>query len=174
LLIASPSLEDPNFRRTVILVGEHSEEGAIGLVLNRPSPSSVGEAVPALDGLIEGSASLFIGGPVAPSVVMVLARMQEPADPDQVVAPGIEFLAAETDLESLGELALQTRVFAGYAGWGPGQLEAEIERDDWIIHSPSELEIFCEAPESLWSSVLEGMGGQFALVARMPADPSLN
>jgi putative transcriptional regulator len=65
-------------------------------------------------------------------------------------------------------------VFAGYAGWGPGQLEEEIERSDWIINEPDEREIFTDRPEDLWSSVLTRMGGRFALLARMPSDPSVN
>jgi putative transcriptional regulator len=174
LLVASPALDDPNFRRTVILLGEHSHRGAVGLVLNRPSPTEVVEAVPALESLVEMGTTFFIGGPVAPSVVMVLARMSDPEDAGTLEGQVIGFLSAETDLEDLGHQAVETRVFAGYAGWGPGQLEAELERADWIVHPPEEGDIFTEEPDRLWSAVLERMGGQYSLLARMPLDPSLN
>ena len=174
LLVASPALLDPNFQRTVILVGEHGDDGAMGLILNRPSATSVSEGLPELDELGDVESVIFVGGPVAPGVVMVLARFREPDDAEAVVGDDIGFLPAGTELAQLSETALETRVFAGYAGWGPGQLEQEIERSDWIINEPVEMEIFTDRPEDLWSSVLTRMGGRFALLARMPADPSVN
>ena len=174
LLVASPALLDPNFQRTVILVGEHGEDGAMGLILNRPSETSISEGLPELDELADQESVIFVGGPVAPGVVMVLARFREPEDEETVAGDDIGFLPAGTELEQLSDTALQTRVFAGYAGWGPGQLEEEIERSDWIINEPVECEIFTDRPDTLWSSVLTRMGGRFALLARMPSDPSVN
>ena len=174
ILLASPALADPNFQRTVVLVGEHSPEGAMGLILNRPSQTSVSEGLPELEELDDGGSAIFVGGPVAPSVIMVLARFREPEDSEAVVGEHIGFLPAGTELAQLSETALETRVFAGYAGWGPEQLEGEIDSGDWIVHEPVESDVFSEHPEELWSTVLTRMGGRFALLARMPPDPSVN
>src|ERR1700737_3195846 len=106
LLVASPALLDPNFQRTVILVGEHSDEGAMGLILNRPSVTSVSEGLPELDELGDVGSVIFVGGPVAPGVVMVLARFREPDDTEAVVGQDIGFLPAGTELEQLSDTAL--------------------------------------------------------------------
>lgn len=174
LLVASPALRDPNFQRTVILVGEHSAEGAMGLVLNRPSTTSVSDGLPELEELRDGDAPIHVGGPVAPAVVMVLARFPDGDDLEEPLTGQIGFLQAVSELDQIGHTALETRVFAGYAGWGPGQLDGEIERADWIVGEPTEVDVFSEAPEDLWSTVLTRMGGRFALLARMPEDPSRN
>lgn len=175
LLVAAPSLQDANFQRAVVLVGEHTEDGALGVVLNRPSETPVAEAVPDLADLVEDSAPVHVGGPVQPSAVLVLAEFDGPGEGRQLIADGLGFLAMD-DEDDVPPPPVdgRTRVFAGYAGWGPGQLEDELEREDWIVAPCRPSDVFSEDPESLWSGVLERMGGQYRLVARMPVDPSVN
>jgi putative transcriptional regulator len=173
LLIAGPSLVDPNFRRTVVLVVEHTDEGALGLVLNRPSESTVGEAVPELEGLVQADEQMFIGGPVAPSGVIVLAEFADP-DPAALLSfENVGLLRTEASLED-PPAVLDARAFAGHSGWGPSQLDAELELGGWILEPATAGDAFCNDPENLWSEVLSRKGGSYALVARMPPDPSLN
>ncbi|MFL5895725.1 MAG: YqgE/AlgH family protein [Thermoleophilaceae bacterium] len=171
LLIATPQLLDPNFRRTVVLVAEHTDEGAMGVILNRPSGMTVADAAPELEPFVGAGTAIFAGGPVQPSAGVVLAEVTEADEPvfaDVVLLPGLLELADVVD--GAGRL----RVFAGYAGWGPGQLDDELERDDWITAAAVPEDVFTETPEALWGEVLVRKGGQYALLARMPEDPSLN
>jgi putative transcriptional regulator len=171
LLIAAPQLLDPNFRRTVVLVADHGDEGAMGVILNRPSGMTVADAAPDLEPLIGPDAPIFAGGPVQPTSGVVLAEVIEADEPvfgDVVLVPGLGELADVVD--GAGKI----RVFAGYAGWGPGQLDDELGREDWITTPAQASDVFSEEPESLWGSVLERKGGQYALLARMPDDPSQN
>jgi putative transcriptional regulator len=174
LLLASPALMDPNFRRTVILVGVHSEEGAMGVVLNRPSEVTVGEAVPQLEQTVAEREPVYVGGPVQPSSIVFLAEFLDPTPAGLLVVGRIGFPAPDAGIEELAEATARRRVFAGYAGWGEGQLDAELDQGDWIAHSAIPDDVFCDEPEDLWSSVLTRMGGSYALIARMPADPSVN
>ena len=173
LLIAGPALVDPNFRRTVVLVGEHSADGAIGLVLNRTSGSTVDEVVPELAALVEGTDSVHVGGPVQPSAIVVLGDFAEPDRAGSLVLESVGFLPAEVDPEALGELH-RARVFAGYAGWGPGQLDSELSESSWIVEPAIPDDVFTLDPDELWSDVLRRKGGPFGVLAQMPADPSLN
>src|SRR5947209_4072215 len=174
LLIAGPTLLDPNFWRTVVLIIEHSEEGALGLVLNRPSETSVGDAVPQLEELVDPDEQLFIGGPVQPSSVIVLAEFEDPGDAALVSFDDIGVLGTSSAIEDLTVGVREARAFVGHAGWGPGQLDEEIERGDWILEPARRQDAFAEAPRELWTKVLTRKGGSYALVARMPPDPSLN
>ena len=176
LLIASPSIHDPNFRRTVVYMTEHGEEGAMGLVLNRAAETTVGEAVPDLAWLADEAAVVHVGGPVSPQSVVVLAEFEEPDQSALIVESDLGFVPAEVDdTAALAEALGRRRVFAGHAGWGPGQLDAELEDDGWIVvRDPEPDEIFTEDPEGLWAAVLERKGGRYVLVARMPEDPSVN
>jgi putative transcriptional regulator len=174
LLVAGPALLDPNFWRTVVLVVEHNEEGALGLVLNRPSETSLGEAVPQLESLLDPNERLFIGGPVQPSAVIVLAEFEDAADAALVAFDDVGVLGTGPSPEDLTAGVRSGRAFLGHAGWGPGQLDGELERGDWILE-PARLEdAFSVDPLALWSEVLTRKGGSYALVARMPADPSMN
>jgi putative transcriptional regulator len=171
LLVAGPQLLDPNFRRTVVLITEHADEGAMGVILNRASGMSVADAAPDLEAMVGPDAPIFAGGPVQATAGLVLAELTEADEPifdDVVLVPDLLELADMVD--GAGRL----RVFAGYAGWGPGQLEAEVERDDWILEPARPDDVFSEDVDALWARVLERKGGQFALVARMPDDPSQN
>lgn len=173
LLVAGPGLHDPNFRRTVILVGEHGDEGALGVVLNRMSDSRVDDALPELAGLVDGAEPVHVGGPVQPSAIVVLAEFEEPERAGTLVLDDIGFLPAEIDPDALGELR-RTRVFAGYAGWGPGQLDGELREGSWIVEPAAADDVFTSDPEELWSDVLRRKGGPFGVLALMPPDPSLN
>jgi putative transcriptional regulator len=174
LLIAGPPLLDPNFWRTVVLVVEHSEEGALGLVLNRPSETMVAEAVEELGELVGDDERLFIGGPVQPSAVIVLAQFEDPGEAALTAFDDVGVLGTGSGPEHLSVGVRQARAFVGHAGWGPGQLDTELERDDWILESSTLQDAFTADPAELWSSVLTRKGGSYALVARMPADPSSN
>lgn len=174
LLIAEPTLMDPNFRRTVILVAEHSEEGALGLVLNRPTEVRLADAAPDLAPLAEHDAVLHIGGPVAPEGAILLAEFDDPAVVAVPIVGMVGLVAAGTDLERLPAAVRRARAFVGHSGWGPGQLDAEVEAEGWIVEAPAPDELFCDRPEGLWSTVLTRKGGRYALGARMPLDPSMN
>lgn len=174
LLLASPSLLDPNFARTVVLIGIHSEDGAMGVVLNRPSSVTVGEAVPQLLDVVGALETVYVGGPVQPSSVVFLAEFLEPALAGVMVLGRIGFPAPDAGVEQLAETTERRRVFAGHAGWGRGQLDAEVAEGAWIAHPAEPRDVFNETPEELWSSVLTRMGGSYALLARMPLDPSVN
>ena len=173
LLVAGPGLVDPNFRRTVVLVGEHSDEGAMGVVLNRPSSATVTEAVPELEALVDGADVVHVGGPVQPSAIVVLADFVEPDRAGTLVVDSVGFLPAEVEPDDLGELK-QARVFAGYAGWGPQQLDTELEEGSWIVEPALPQDVFTATPDDLWSVVLRRKGGPFSVLALMPADPSSN
>jgi putative transcriptional regulator len=172
LLIASPSLLDPNFRRTVILVTEHGEHGAAGLVLNRPSETAVEDAVPQLEWVADPGEPVYVGGPVEQNAVLVLAEFEDPEESPVPVFADLGFLALDEDADAAA--VRRRRVFAGYAGWGGGQLESELERDDWIVEPAVPDDVFAHDPDGLWRTVLRRKGGVFELVSRMPDDPSVN
>jgi putative transcriptional regulator len=174
LLLASPSLLDPNFARTVVLIGAHGEEGAMGVVLNRPSTVTVGEAAPLLDKAVDALDPVYVGGPVRPSSIVFLAEFLDPAPAGLLVFGRIGFPAPDAGIEELAAATARRRVFAGYAGWGEGQLDAELAQGDWITHDAGPEDVFTDVPEELWSSVLTRKGGSYALIARMPLDPSVN
>lgn len=174
LLVAGPSLLDPNFWRTVVLVVEHTEDGALGLVLNRPSETSVGEAVPQLGELLNAGERLFIGGPVQPSAVIVLAQFEDPTDAALLAFDDVGVLGTGPAPEELSVGVRSGRAFLGHAGWGAGQLDGELERGDWILEPATLEDAFADEAGGLWSDVLTRKGGSYALVARMPADPSMN
>lgn len=171
LLLASPALRDPTFARSVLLIVEHGDDGAMGLVLNRPAAATVAEAAPELERLVPEHDPIYIGGPVQPGSVMVLAQ---PAEAGLLVTGDVGLLAAEDGLKQMQGATRRMRLFAGHAGWGPGQLEEELGREDWIVEPPLPGELFSDTAEQLWSDVLTRKGGTFALIARMPLDPSLN
>jgi putative transcriptional regulator len=174
LLLASPSLRDPNFERSVVLIGVHSDEGAMGVVLNRPSDVTVGEVAPQLEQTVDESERVFVGGPVQPGSIVFLAEFLDPEPAGVLVLGRIGFPAPDAELDELSRVTGRVRVFAGFAGWGEGQLESEIADGDWIAHAALPEDVFSELPEQLWSSVLTRMGGSYALIARMPTDPSVN
>jgi putative transcriptional regulator len=173
LLIASPALVDPNFARAVVLITEHNDEGAMGVVLNRPSETAVEDVASELSDLAVDE-PVFIGGPVQPQALVVLAEFNDPEAAAWIVAADVGFVSAETEYDDLARAIRRGRVYAGYSGWGAGQLDGELAEDAWIVEPPMPAELFPDDPLALWQDVLARKGGQFALIARMPDDPSLN
>jgi putative transcriptional regulator len=167
LLVASPGLTD-FFRRTVVLVLEHSDEGAVGVVLNRPSETQVDEAVPDLATLADPGDVVRLGGPVGPGTVIVLGRFEDPDEAASIVLGDLGVVDPDVDTPDL----LEVRVYAGHAGWGPGQLDGELEQEAWIVEPARADDPFEEG--DLWSDVLNRKGGGYTLLARMPEDPTLN
>ena len=173
LLVASPALLDPNFARTVVLITEHTDDGAMGVVLNRPSETEVGEVAPELGPVVDGE-PIFIGGPVQPKALVVLAEFSDPEAAAWIVAADVGFVAAETVGDRLEEAVRRGRVYAGYSGWGAGQLEAELEEGSWLTEPALAADVFTGDPGGLWSSVVRRKGPAFRLMSTMPFDPDLN
>ncbi len=167
LLIAAPQLVD-YFRRTVVLVIEHSDEGAMGLVLNRPTETAVAEAVPALGDLAAEDDVVHAGGPVQPDAVLALGDFEQPIEAGTTVLGTLGLLDPHGPTPALRRL----RVYAGYAGWAPGQLDSELEQEAWIQADLAPDDPF--ASGDLWPTVLLRKGGDYALMASMPIDPTLN
>jgi putative transcriptional regulator len=173
LLVAAPTLLDPNFFRTVVLIVLDEDEGAMGLVLNRAAETTVTEAAPALAELVESGDPVYAGGPVEPGKAMVLGEFDDPDDAASVVFGDIGFLLLD-DEAAPGPRPRRARVFAGHAGWGEGQLAGELGEEAWIVEPALPEDVFADDPNELWSSVLRRKGGHFALLATMPPDPSVN
>lgn len=167
LLIASPALEDL-FRRAVVLVVEHGEEGAFGLLLNHRSESTVGEAVPELGVLAADEDPVWIGGPVSPSSVIAMGDFERPDEAATLIVGDVGLVSVQAPRPSLR----RTRVFAGYTGWGPSQLDGELEQEAWITEPALPDDPFVGG--DLWARVLRRKGGQYELLARMPVDPAVN
>ncbi len=167
LLIASPQLVD-YFRRTVVLIVEHSEDGAMGIVLNRRTDAEVREVVPSLAAMADEDDVVHAGGPVEPDTVIALGDFEDPGEAGVHVGGSIGVLDPDRPEPGLRRL----RVFAGYAGWAPGQLDAEMEQDAWIVTSAEPDDPF--SADDLWPRVVQRKGGEFALMATMPLDPKLN
>jgi putative transcriptional regulator len=177
LVVATPVLYDTNFFRTVVLLVEHNDEGAAGVVLNRPSEAALAEGP--LGGWRELAAEpalVFVGGPVQPTAAICLAHKTPDATPDgwQPVIDGLGVLDLSNDDVDVRTGIDRLRVFAGYAGWGAGQLESEIAEGSWFVLDADPEDALSSQPGGLWRFVLKRQGGQLALVSSFPADPSLN
>ncbi|MCW2665830.1 MAG: hypothetical protein JWN57_792 [Frankiales bacterium] len=180
LLVATPALTEPTFARTVVLLLQHgAQEGALGVVVNRPSGTALGEVLPAWSPLAAEPDLVFTGGPVQPEAAICLGLRLPgaPGGPAVAALPGDPALAT-VDLDaSPDDLApgLQAvRVFAGYAGWSPGQLEDEVAQGGWWVLDGLPGDAFSTSPEALWRQVLRRQGMPLALVATAPEDPTLN
>jgi putative transcriptional regulator len=182
LLVATPLLADPNFRRAVVLVVEDEPgEGTLGVVLNRPTEVPVGDVLQAWTDMVTGPPVVFRGGPVATSSALALAIVpggEEPVGWRALDGAGVMSRLGLVDLDAPPELLAggiaSLRVFAGYAGWGPGQLRAEIGEGAWYVLPGQPGDAFVTEPEGLWRAVLRRAGGTHALVATYPDDPALN
>lgn len=174
LLIASPALVDPHFARSVVLVAEHTSEGAMGLVLNRPSDAEVSVAVGELGGIVAPGDLVYEGGPVQKKAVMVLAEFNDPDDAAAVILGDVGFLPAQGDPGALVDGLRRTRVFAGHSGWSGGQLDAELEEGSWIVCDAEVDDVFAPDPDELWAEALQRKGGAYARLAQPPDDPSMN
>jgi putative transcriptional regulator len=173
LLVASPSLLDPNFFRTVVLIVVDADEGTMGLVLNRPAETTVAEAAPPLADFVGPDDPVYAGGPVEPQQAMVLGEFDDPGDAATVVFADVGFLSLDEDAGPFGA-PRRARVFAGHAGWGEGQLASELAEEAWIVEPALPEDVFSDEPADLWGAVLRRKGGHFALLATMPPDPSVN
>jgi putative transcriptional regulator len=183
LLVATPQLDDPNFRRSVVLVVEHDMEGGtLGVVLNRPTEVPVDRVLPPWAELVTGPSVVFQGGPVALDNALALARLPGEDEPlgwraldggsPEVARVGLVDLDAPPAL--LAPELLQLRVFAGYAGWSAGQLRTEIEEGAWYLVPAEAGDVFAGDPDRLWREVLRRQGGDLAFVSTFPEDPTLN
>jgi len=175
LLLDSGQLRGSFFQRTVVLICQHDPDGAFGLVLNRAAGSNAGDMIVAdLPEPLRAS-PLFLGGPVQPSALSFL--LSDAFIPDANVMPNLSLGHSLDSLIELGESFSSTqrvKMFAGYAGWSPGQLEEEIKRDAWLTHPASLDLIFDVSPNQLWQKILRQKGWQYRLLAQMPEDLSLN
>lgn len=175
LLIASPAVRDPKFRKTVVLVAEHTGDGAMGVVLNRPADSTVGSAVPELEPVAGADELVHIGGPVSETAVTLLAEFDDPSAAALLIDGDLGFVGTQAgEPGEVAEAVRRTRVFAGHAGWSAGQLEEEMEEESWIVEPVRHDDVFTDDPQHLWERILRRKGGDFALIATMPDDPSLN
>jgi putative transcriptional regulator len=182
LLVATPQLVDPNFRRSVVLIVEHEEEGGtLGVVLNRPTEVPVDQVLPPWSELVTGPSVVFQGGPVALDSALALAHVPGTDEPlgwralnGSPAVARVGLVDLDVPPEILAPEVIRFRVFAGYAGWGTGQLRSEIEEGAWYVLSAESGDVFAEDPDGLWPAVLRRQGGELAFVATFPEDPSLN
>jgi putative transcriptional regulator len=182
LLVANPRLVDPNFDRSVVLVLAHAEDGAIGVVLNRPSDTDLDEPLPRWSVLATPPSVVFVGGPVSHDSVICLARVTAPAQLESRVGPDgwhhvnadLGTLDLDLDPDLLGGTIGSLRVFAGYAGWSAGQLEEELVAGGWWALEARSADAFSADPGHLWGDVLRRQRGPLAMVACYPPDLSLN
>jgi putative transcriptional regulator len=220
LLLAAPSLTDPNFIRTVVYLLGHDEAGSIGVVINRPSETRVDDVVPEWEPLAADPRQVFMGGPVQTDGALCVARISASAggalagagqtggrdagradhpagthgggvggeaggDADgdaegrestgfRPVAGALGTVSLDCSPDELQVDLVEARVFAGYAGWGPGQLEAEVMSGDWFVFAMNEPDVFDPDPADLWARVLRRQGGWLAVLARHPLDPTVN
>lgn len=173
LVVATPSLVDPNFRHSVVLLLEYGEEGALGVVVNRPSEVPVADALPGWDRLAADPPLVFVGGPVQQQALIGLGRRQPGAGPQegwQAITDDVGVVDLERDPLAVDGLD-RVRLFAGYAGWAPGQLDAEIQSGSWFVLDAEPADVFAGEPDGLWRAVVRRQGGVFTT---FPADPSHN
>jgi putative transcriptional regulator len=177
LLVATPALRDPSFERSVVLLVAHEAAGAMGVVLNRATEVPVSEVLGGWGGLAHDPAVLFEGGPVQPDSAICVARVRTGVANLAGFQPfygalGTVDLGGEP--EQLRDRLDGVRVFAGYAGWSPGQLEDEIEAGSWFTFDALPGDPFMTRPDDMWAMVLRRQGGLLAAVAQYPPDPTLN
>ena len=178
LLVASPTLLDPNFADTVVLLLDHDEEGTLGVVLNRPTTVPVGSVLPGWADTVDDPPVLFDGGPVSADSALAVACVpvadgEDPVGFRRLFGP-TGMVDLDTPMEVLAPAMTRMRIFAGYAGWGGGQLDAEVEEGSWYVVPAETADIFADAPEDLWREVLRRQQGPLAWVATMPLDPTRN
>ncbi|MET9473802.1 YqgE/AlgH family protein [Streptomyces sp. NPDC002917] len=176
LLVATPALADPNFDRAVVLLLDHDEEGSLGVVLNRPTPVGVGDILVSWADLTAEPDVVFQGGPVSLDSALGVAVI--PGDEGPLGWRRVYGAIGLVDLEAPPELLAAAlgslRIFAGYAGWGPGQLETELTEGAWYVVESEPGDVSSPRPEQLWRAVLRRQRSELAMIATYPDDPSLN
>ena len=175
LLISAPMMEDPNFRRSVVLICEHNEKGSFGLTLNRPIDATLSDV---LEGIYAFDPSLHLGGPVQRDTLHFVHRAGERI-PGGIDLPGSVTWGGTFDavqeMARAGDLSDDDiRFFLGYSGWSPGQLEDELDEEAWIVAPGGAHVLFEESPDELWRAVLRRLGGEYALLSTFPDDPRMN
>jgi putative transcriptional regulator len=176
LLVATPVIGDPNFDRTVVLLLEHSDEGAFGLVLNRPTDLDLLDPLPQWYSLAAHPSVVFVGGPVEQERAIALARTRAGSEVEgwSPVLGRVGTLDLSAEPEQIGTGVDELRVYAGYAGWGSGQLEGEVGAGAWFVLDAHPDDVLCAEPEELWTAVVRRQPGNVALFALYPSDPALN
>jgi putative transcriptional regulator len=175
LLLATPELSDPNFFRSVVYVLEHTDDGALGLVLNRPTDVRVDAVLPEWSDPCSSPACLFVGGPVQPEAAIALARGNGRSDDGMAsLFDDLATVDLERDAVLLAPGIDEMRVFLGYAGWGAGQLDAELRAGGWVVVDAEPEDPFSSDPAGLWRAALRRQDGRVAILALAPEDPSLN
>jgi putative transcriptional regulator len=175
LLVAMPVLDDPAFARAVVLLIDHDEDGALGVVLNRASEVPVSEATDTLIDLIPAPGVLFGGGPVEPDALVAIGRAHDGAARSETTfVEGLRLVDLDQDPVLAGVELTQVRLFAGYAGWAPGQLEHEVWHGAWAVVDSEPSDVFTSRPETLWHDVLARQPGRLRLLAGFPNDVALN
>ncbi|PTR25746.1 putative transcriptional regulator [Rhodococcus sp. OK519] len=179
LLVSSTDLTEPTFRRTVVYMLEHNDAGSLGVVLNRPSETAVHEVLPQWAALATKPQALYIGGPVTRDAALCLATVRTGVDVAGV--PGLRrvdgrvvMVDLDADPEPIAAVIEGLRIFAGYAGWTIGQLDAEIEHDDWIVLSALASDVISPPRSDVWGQVLRRQPMPLALLATHPIDIDLN
>jgi putative transcriptional regulator len=176
LLVASPTMRQPTFARTVISVLEHNDDGALGVVINRPGDASLIDVVPPVAELASQPAVLFAGGPVEPQAAIALGvvMVDAPTQGWRTVVHPLVTVDLDVDPDVLAAALRELRVFAGYAGWSAGQLEAEIAQGAWYVVESLPLDAFDAEPDRLWSAVLRRQPWPLSALATFPVDPTMN
>jgi putative transcriptional regulator len=176
-LVAAPSLRDPNFRQAVVLLCEHGSEGALGVIVNRPTAMSISEVLPQIP-VLEGSKHvLYAGGPVQPNQIMLLYRGESIPENAHHVFDGV---CLGGDLNLVERILTKAdgreafRAYLGYSGWGPGQLEGEMKTGSWILMPAHPKWVFETDPTSVWRELVWALGDPYRVYADMPFDPSCN
>lgn len=176
LLVATPALADPNFDRAVVLLLDHDQEGSLGVILNRPTPVEVGDILEPWAGLSGAPDVVFQGGPVSLDSALGVAVI--PGDEGPLGWRRVHGAIGLVDLEAPPQLLAAAlgslRIFAGYAGWGPGQLESELDEGAWYVVDSEPGDVASPHPEKLWRAVLRRQRSELAMIATYPDDPSLN
>lgn len=177
LLVAHPKLAERAFSRSVVLMAAHDDDGALGLILNRPTQMGVGDVAPPV-AVLPSDGLIHEGGPVEPDGLVVLAEFRTDAGAHVTIDRSLGLL--RSDAGSPDEVAPsieRCRIFAGHAGWAPGQLEAELAEQAWLVTERRVAEdddVFGDDPATLWNRVLERLGGSFSKLAHPPENPNLN
>jgi putative transcriptional regulator len=176
LLIAEPMLGDPNFDRTVVLMIQHDDEGALGVVLNRPTELEVDAVLGEWTDLAADPRVIYAGGPVEPNGVLALGRRSPGADVPgwRRVLGDVGTVDLHREPEEMTPGLDGMRFFAGYSGWEAGQLEAELAEGAWLVVPAVADDVLAPAPDAMWRSVLRRQSGKVSMLADFPAHPSLN
>ncbi|MDO9378695.1 MAG: YqgE/AlgH family protein [Nocardioidaceae bacterium] len=178
LLLASPSLEEPTFRRAVILLLDHDEGGALGVILNRPTDADLEAVLPGWSAVAAGPVTVFEGGPVGAEAALAVGVLEEGVEDEPLgwrpMYGRVGLVDLDAPVAAVEDALAGVRVFAGYAGWSPGQLEEELASGSWLVARSDDHDVLSPHPDDLWRGVLRRQDGELRLLASYPDDPSMN